>query len=546
MIQPDGNIKVMDFGIARAKNSMMSKTSAVLGTAHYISPEQAQGKDLTTASDIYSLGVVLYEAATGALPFDGPDSVSVAMKQVSEDPIPPSQVNPDVDPSLESIIMRAMQKDPRDRFATVGDMKHALNDFLAGKVVRVNNEPTTLIPNYEYEPGYDNGYTEAYPNNYPDDTTVMNAVPAGGAIPASAMQRTLVAEGAQEAARRKRRRGWIVALLLLALVAAGAAGAWAWMHRTGVVPDVSGRTVDNAVVLLEDAGFALGNQTEEYSSSVEAGKVISTDPAAGVSASPGTRINLVVSKGRDQVEVPNLVGMSGDEAKQALEGAGLKGTEGTAQHSDSVPANQVISQNPEAGQQVDRGGTVTYVLSLGAEAFEVPDVVRQGEGAATATLSNAGFLVEVSYQNDNEVEQGLVISQTPHAGEKLPKGATVSIVVSAGAETHSVSALIVDNTGAVTDGAAVTFNSETVNHGGADSFWVTVRDDYELVSIVDSNGHDYGGSTSGTITEINHDVQLIVTVREKPEPEPTPTPTPTPTPSSSQEPSSSTTDKDTN
>ena len=535
MVQPDGNVKVMDFGIARAKNSMMSKTSAVLGTAHYISPEQAQGKELTAASDIYSLGVVLYEAATGVLPFDGPDSVSVAMKQVSEEPIAPTQVNPDVDPSLESIIMRAMQKDPHDRFATVGDMKHALNDFLAGKVVRVNNEPTTLIPNYEFEPIYDNTYTEVFPEPYPDETSVMNAVPAGGGVMAQpAMSRTMIAESAQEAARRKRRRGIVIALVVLALLAAAAGGAYAWMNRTGVVPDVSGRTVDNALVLLQDAGFELGNQTEEFSSSVEAGKIISTDPAAGTSASPGTRINLVVSKGRDQVEVPNLAGMTGDQAKQALEAAGFKASEGTAQHSDAVPANQIVSQDPEAGQMIDRGSTVTYVLSLGAETFEVPDVVHQGEGAATAALSNAGFNVEVSYANDNEIEQGLVISQSPHAGEKLPKGATISIVISAGASTHQVSALVVDNTGAVTDGATVTFNSDTVENGGADSFWVNVRDDYELVSIVDSNGHDYTDNSSGTITNITHDVQLIVTIKEKPEPEPEPKP------SSSEEPSSST------
>ena len=150
MVQPDGNVKVMDFGIARAKNSVKAKTSSVLGTAHYISPEQAQGKELDGASDIYSLGCVLYEAATGQLPFDGPDAVSVAMRQVNEAPLPPSQVKPDISPDLEAIIMKAMEKNPYNRFQTVRDMKHALDDFLMGRPVTgvagaVSSAPTAVM-----------------------------------------------------------------------------------------------------------------------------------------------------------------------------------------------------------------------------------------------------------------------------------------------------------------------------------------------------------------------------------------------------------------
>ena len=137
MVQPDGNVKVMDFGIARAKNSVMAKTDAVLGTAHYISPEQAQGKELSPTSDIYSLGIVLYEAATGQLPFDGPDAVSVAMMQVNETPTPPRDINPAIDPNFEAIIMKAMSKDSTQRFSTAREMRRCLNDFLAGRPVNV-------------------------------------------------------------------------------------------------------------------------------------------------------------------------------------------------------------------------------------------------------------------------------------------------------------------------------------------------------------------------------------------------------------------------
>ena len=146
MVQPDGNVKVMDFGIARAKNSVKAKTSSVLGTAHYISPEQAQGKELDGASDMYSLGCVLYEAATGQLPFDGPDAVSVAMRQVNEAPLPPSQVKPDISPDLEAIIMKAMEKNPANRFQTVRDMKHALDDFLMGRPLNLAGASAASAP----------------------------------------------------------------------------------------------------------------------------------------------------------------------------------------------------------------------------------------------------------------------------------------------------------------------------------------------------------------------------------------------------------------
>ena len=175
MVQPDGNVKVMDFGIARAKNSVMTQTSSVLGTAHYISPEQAQGKDLTATSDIYSLGIVLYESATGRLPLDGPDAVSVAMKQVNDLPVPPREINPDIDPALEAIIMKAIAKNPADRFATAKDMRLALNDYLAGRPVNLGEGFTSA------ETVVMGGVVP--PVGVADGTAVMPAM--GGVSPAS-------------------------------------------------------------------------------------------------------------------------------------------------------------------------------------------------------------------------------------------------------------------------------------------------------------------------------------------------------------------------
>ena len=249
MVQPDGNVKVMDFGIAHAKNTVAGQTSAVLGTAHYISPEQAQGKELTNSSDIYSLGIVLYEAATGQLPFDGPDSVTVATKQVQEFPVPPTQINPNIDPSFEAIIMRALEKDPRNRFETVGDMKHALNDFLAGRSVVLSGTGATEVANAE-------SYKKnSAPLPYADGTSVMPTLENaggngnGGAIPPYAPMRTVAPE--EETGGKGRIAAIIMAIL--AALALLAAAAWFFLgnnpepepevHR---IPDVAGKTVEVA------------------------------------------------------------------------------------------------------------------------------------------------------------------------------------------------------------------------------------------------------------------------------------------------------------
>ena len=217
MVQPDGNVKVMDFGIARAKNSVMTQTSSVLGTAHYISPEQAQGKDLTATSDIYSLGIVLYEAATGKLPFDGPDAVSVAMKQVNDLPVPPREINPDIDPALEAIIMKAIAKNPADRFATAKDMRLALNDYLAGRPVNLGEGFTSA------ETVVMGGVVP--PVGVADGTAVMPAM--GGVSPASptAAQRSYNANNTSGKKNNKKTIAIVIGIIASAVITlAGAAG----------------------------------------------------------------------------------------------------------------------------------------------------------------------------------------------------------------------------------------------------------------------------------------------------------------------------------
>ena len=446
MVQPDGNVKVMDFGIARAKNSTMDKTASVLGTAHYISPEQAQGKDLTAASDIYSLGVVMYEAATGKLPFDGPDAVSVAMKQVQETPLPPHEVKPDIDPTLEAIILKAMAKNPAERFATAQDMRQILNDFLAGRPVNLGGftgAQTAVIGGMSGAPtqmigGVANAQTQMIGGAGmaaagTGATTVMPAAGAKGASYGGAASTSYRADSGSNGPSKKT-IGIIVAVVAVIAVAAIAAFAifGGGSGSGSPVPDVKGKSLEQATQMLDEAGFKVGNVSSRSDDSVEEGSVISQDPAAGTKREEGSRINLVVSSGSSAVSVPDLSNMTADQARSALEKAGLKATAGTAEYSDSVEKDHVARQEPSAGSSVPKNSVVTYYLSLGKEGTEVPNVVGSSEGSATTTLSNAGFNVTSEQAYSDSVPQGQVISQTPNGGELAKDGATVHLVVSAG------------------------------------------------------------------------------------------------------------------
>ena len=435
MVQPDGNVKVMDFGIARAKNSTMDKTASVLGTAHYISPEQAQGKDLTPASDLYSLGVVMYEAATGKLPFDGPDAVSVAMKQVQETPVPPSEIKPDIDPGLEAIIMKAMSKNPNERFATAMEMRYALNDFLMGRPVNVGgftSAQTAVLG------GMNSAQTQVIGGVTPaagaDSTAVMPAAGAANGNGGSAVT-SYRSSNTQKKGPNKKAIGIVVAIVAVIAIVAIAAFALSGVgNSTGniAVPNVVGKSLEDATQEIESAGLAVGTVSQRSDDSTEEGNVISQDPTAGTKRAEGSRVNLVVSSGTSQSSVPDVTGKTADEARKILQDAGFQVQSGTAEYSDSVAKDRVARTNPAAGQSIPKNSVVTYYLSLGQEGTEVPNVIGSTEGSATTTLSNAGFNVTSESVYSDTVPHGQVISQTPNAGSLAKDGDTVHLVVSAG------------------------------------------------------------------------------------------------------------------
>ncbi|MCI1667900.1 MAG: Stk1 family PASTA domain-containing Ser/Thr kinase [Olsenella sp.] len=435
MVQPDGNIKVMDFGIARAKNSHLTTDNSVLGTAHYVSPEQTQGKPLGPTTDLYSLGIVMYEAATGRVPFDGDNAVTVAMKQVTEQPVPPSQINPNVDPQLEAVILKCMQKDPKDRFQTADELYHTLHDYLAGRMQAVNNA-TAMLPAAATTPlaGRSGNATQSMPR--------MQAT--GRIRPQSATEQAAQEEEERQKKHKRNRvlavLGAIAGIALVVFLVVSVLGSGSKAYS---VPNLLGLTQDEATSMLESDGhgFEIGQVTEQYSSTVDEGKIIEQTPGAGRTATEGSKIDIVVSKGEEpaaSVTVPDLTNCTPSEAQDLLNKYGLKGQAGDSVYNADVEVGHVAEQEPAAGTSAKAGDTITYHLSQGAEQVSVPNVVGDTQADATSALKNEGFSVNVVQSSSSSVDKGHVISSNPSAGTSADKGSTVTITVSTGPASVSV------------------------------------------------------------------------------------------------------------
>ena len=443
MVLRDGNVKVMDFGIARAKNSHLTADNSVLGTAHYVSPEQTQGKELGPTTDIYSLGIVMYEAATGKVPFEGDDAISVALKQVNEQPKPPSLLNPNVDPALESIILKCMQKNPAARFQTADELYHVLRAYIAGRLGDVKEQVgtgdvTNRIP-------VKNGETvRIIPASDPGSTgarTQRNPRPSGRNKPPSAQE--LLEQQSRARARRERRRRVFTILGFLALLAAVGTAVAMYLGNTNTmraVPNLLNLTQADALAQISDSGFfQRGNVTSEYSSTVEEGRVISQNPVAGKKVERNTSIDLVISLGeepKEAVVVPDLRNMTPTEAQAELAKYGLKGENSDSVFDAEVETGRVASQTPKAGESAKEGDVITYHLSKGTETVEVPSVVGDYEQNAVQALKDKGFEVEVAYDNSSNYDKGVVMEQSKTGTAE--KGSTVRIVVSLGRGTVEV------------------------------------------------------------------------------------------------------------
>lgn len=421
MINNAGAVKVMDFGIARAiadSSSPMTQTAAVIGTAQYLSPEQARGEQVDARSDVYSLGCVLFEILTGEPPFKGDSPVAVAYQHVREDPELPSRVNADVPRELDSIILKAMAKNPANRYQSAAEMRTDLVRVLGGQRP---SAPTVM--------------------NDEDRTTILGSMDARAPLPRPTANAKPDAGGAHHAGEddaRPRRRGVRIAVLsIAAIVVIGIVGAFLWSLGPGssparvAIPDVTGLSSSDAESRLQEADLRVAIQ-EKPDPTVPSGAVINTRPGSGAEVDSKSTVNLEVSTGPEQVQVPQLSGKNQQQAAQALSALGLE-LDGSVARVASTPENldKVVEQNPSSGVGITVGSSVKITLGSGPAQVRVPNVVGQQVDVAQPNVEGAGFKVQIE-NIDSGQPVGEVVSTSPTGGSNAVAGDTVTLRVSNG------------------------------------------------------------------------------------------------------------------
>lgn len=417
LIDKYGLCKVTDFGIARvSSNATITYTSSILGTVHYISPEQAKGKIVDLKSDLYSLGAVMYEMATGRVPFDADNSVGIAVMHIQDDPIPPREINPNLSKHLNYIIMKLLKKDPTERFQNATELIEALDDE---SLVKGENtfEDTARIPIVVPK-------KETYPDPIEEDREAV-----------------YVSTGEEKTKKKKKKNPikiWPLALLAFILVAAVYIFSTRMNSDDIEVPTVVNLTEEQAVNQLEKRGFRANISRYAESDEYEKGKVMSQDPDASTRAKKGTIVNLVISSGRE-IKVPELKNMNLGQAEETLKDLGLKIGTTSTDYSNTVDTDLVIRQEPVAGSTVQSGSEVNLVISVGkedtTENIKVGNYVGMTEKDAIAAARKNHLRVRnVDYQYSTNVKKGLVISQSIGAETEVAEDSAIDFVISLGEE----------------------------------------------------------------------------------------------------------------
>ncbi len=419
IITEDGVAKVTDFGIAKAvSNSTITAFGTTIGSVHYFSPEHARGGYTDSKSDLYSLGVVMYEMLTGRVPFDADTPVSVALKHMQEDPVPPIEVNNNIPIAVNSIILKALKKDPNQRYATATEMLQDLKRALK-------------------EPG--GNFVD---NNYNDFGATQRIETLKDEKIKNETRNVAKTNKFKEFVKKHKVLVWIITLILLFGISLG--GTLLYFNLTEPkevpIPDLRGKTAEEAENILSQNGIKIEYLDEEYSKEVEAGKIISQEPPykQNYNIKEGSTIKVIISKGAELTTMPKVVGMTKDEAIEELKAYNLK-AEVIEETSQEVQEGYITKQDIEPETTIDAGETVKIYVSIGTglEQKIVPSVVGKQLEAAQKTLADLNLKVEVEYGEDTTKPNGQVLAQNIVSGTVLDEGSTIVITVNQIAEIKS-------------------------------------------------------------------------------------------------------------
>ena len=416
LLADDGLLKVTDFGIARAGGrSDLTEAGSVIGTAQYLSPEQARGDDVTAASDCYSAGIVLYEMLTGRVPFDGEQPMAVALKQINDPPTPPRVHRPDLSEELNAVVLKALAKRPSERYRTAEEFAAALRSVAGGGATAVLGAAA----------GGAAAGTRVM--SRPEPTAPTRVSPARRPPPA----RTPPPQRLEPSPSRG---WWIAALVVLAIAALAGAllfldGGFGGGDGGTVIPDVANTTPDQARQRLEDAGFTNIAQRSVVDEGVEQGLVRGTNPRAGVTHARDARLTIEVSSGPGQVPLPDVTGKDVDDALAELDRAGFTDVQRRDDEESDRDEGTVTSQTPEGDSEVAPDTTVTLFVSTGPRTVEIPDLEGADRTSAVRRLDDLGLRTVVAGEPNSNFVPNTVIRTEPGAGETAERGATVRVIV---------------------------------------------------------------------------------------------------------------------